>query len=336
MRFRWSLLSLFSLLVLGVALGACSACGPQPVDRPQWNKSFNAETTGWLLSVAGASPQDVWAVGGSPDDGVVVHYDGQSWQPEPIPDEVPLVNWVHVLPNGTPVMACNDGMIMWRQGGEWRTRSTPTDQDLWGVWGESLDNLWAVGGSGRETGEAVIVRNESGAWEKVDVPSLERPGVRAFFKVWGTSPENLYIVGQNGVMLHWDGSSLEETGVGVSVDLISLWGTGPDDITVVGGRSNGVVAHWDGNDWRSKSLAPTPGLNGVWMDEPGEAWAVGVSGTAVNIDTETLEATVRTTPTNLELHGAWGLSDEMVWAVGGSLGRPAPFEGVMLQYPLEE
>jgi hypothetical protein len=325
---RWLLFFVvFSPLVFG-------ACGPQPVPQPRWDKSFNAETTGWLLSVAGASEQEVWAVGGSPDDGVVVRFDGQSWKPETIPDDVPLINWVHVLPDGTPVMACNDGMVMWRQGGEWRTRQTPTDQDLWGIWGLSLDNLWSVGGSGREGGEAVVVRNETGTWEKVDVPELERPGVRAFFKVWGTGVDNIYIVGQNGVMLHWDGAELTETGVGLSVDLISLWGTGPDDITVVGGRSNGAVAHWDGDEWTSTSLAPTPGLNGVWMDEPGEAWAVGVAGTAVNIDTETLEAELKTTPTSLELHGAWGLSGEMVWGVGGSLGRPAPFEGVMLQHPL--
>ncbi|MGM0555257.1 MAG: hypothetical protein ACQEVA_02665 [Myxococcota bacterium] len=264
-----------------------------------------------------------------------MHFDGQSWEPEPIPEEVPLVNWVHVLADDTPVMACNDGMVMWRQGGAWRTRSTPTDQDLWGIWGQSLDDLWAVGGSGREDGEAVILRNESGAWEKVDVPSLERPGVRAFYKVWGTGNDNIYIVGQNGAVLRWDGSSFTELGLGVSVDLISLWGTGPDDITVVGGRGNGVVAHWDGTQWRSKSLAPNPGLNGVWMDEPGEAWAVGVAGTAVKIDTETLEAELRTTPTDLELHGAWGLSGDRVWAAGGSLGRPEPYRGVMLEHPLE-
>ncbi len=48
-------------------------------------------TTATLYGVWAAGPSDVWAVGGTPEGGtakpndVVLHYDGSSWQPSPVP-----------------------------------------------------------------------------------------------------------------------------------------------------------------------------------------------------------------------------------------------------------
>ena len=94
-------------------------------------------------------------------------------------------------------------------------------------------------------GDAPYVLHYDGEqWSLAPIPELERPGVRAFFKVWGSGPDDIYAVGQNGAVLHWNGTEFTELGVGVSQDLIGIWGTGPDDVTVVGGRGTAELAHF--------------------------------------------------------------------------------------------
>ncbi|NJK33030.1 MAG: hypothetical protein HC927_11815, partial [Deltaproteobacteria bacterium] len=56
-------------------------------------------------------------------------------------------------------------------------------------------------------------------------------------------------------MLHWDGSAWTQELAGTSADLISLWGSGDDDVLAVGGRANGVLVRWDGSAWQALSLA---------------------------------------------------------------------------------
>ena len=63
---------------------------------------------------------------------------------------------------------------------------------------------------------------------------------------------------------------------------MNLWGTGPDNIVAVGGRSNGMYAHWNGSEWRSEVLPGEPGLNGVWVNPEGIAWLVGERGQSYN------------------------------------------------------
>ena len=312
------------------------ACGPNGGGNngnngtaAKWEEAFDASDKGWLLSVAGSSASDVYAVGGTPDEGRIWHFDGSSWSEQPVPEGVPLLNWVHVFDDGTPIIAGNDGMILRRQAGQWVAESTPTEQDLWGVWGANRDDIWAVGGNGRDENAATIVRLQpDDSWKEIVLPAMERPNVRAFFKVWGTADDNVYIVGQRGAVLHWDGAELGELLVGTSQDLISLWGTGSDNIVIVGGRSNGVVAHYDGAEWTTQSVAPAPGLNGVWMKEPGVAWVAGNNGTLGRLDVDRLTLETDAVSTNLDVHAVFGVGGER-FAVGGNFQVPqGPYEGV--------
>lgn len=327
----------FALLAAGLLLAGCGLFEKKddPPDGGQdggqqvsWEAAgFDAGSFGWLLSVAAAGPDAVWTVGGEPDAGAMKFYDGEGWSDVEIPDGVALLNWVHVFDRETVFVAANDGEVLRRKsGGGWEVQSTPTDQDLWGIWGDSPDDLWAVGGSGRQGGEATVIRNQGSGWEKVQVPDLQRSNVRAFFKVWGTSADNVYIVGQNGAVLHWDGQALQEELAGTGRDLISLWGTGPDNIVVVGGRGNGVVTHWDGSKWTATSLAPLPGVNGVWMQEPERAWIAMETGKVGSVDLSGSEPTVDSTQldTQMSVHAVFGLESMGLYAVGGSLRSPRP------------
>ncbi len=328
--------------VLGLALaGLVGGCGggSDPGGHGQqvrWQQSLDAAGQGWLLSVSGTA-SDVYAVGGAPQRGRLWRLDGSGWSEEEVPEGVPLLNWMHTFADGTHIVAGDHGTILRPQHGVWHRVDTPTDQDLWGVWGASPDDVWAVGGNGRDADAATVLHFVGGAWQVVPLPHMERPGVRAFYKVWGTGADNVYMVGQNGAVLHWDGAKLREELVGTSRDLISLWGTSADNIVMVGGRSNGVLVRWDGQKWRSFSLAPLPGVNGVWLESAKRGWISGNSGTIARVKlpadaAEPPSVSAVETGTRLEMHAVFGVGAGSVYSVGGNFQQPqGPYDGIALQ-----
>jgi len=324
-------------LCLAFVLAGC----PSGDDPPsyEWEEAFDASSTGWLLNVWGPSGDDLYAVGGSPDTGVMMHWDGESWSEVDLGLDVPLLNWIYGFGPDDIWAVGDDGTIIHWDGSEWTLvpPATPTDQNLWGVWGASSDDMWAVGGNGRAEGQATILRYDGSEWSAVEVPELMRSMVWAFFKVWGTSSDNVYIVGQRGAVLQWNGTELVEHLVGTSDDLISLWGTGPDRIGVVGGRGNGVVSTWDGTEWHTESLAPLPGLNGVWTRRPDVLHVVGIEGTIAVVDFETLEYRDDYQDTRLAFHAVFGDDGDKLTTVGGNLANPAgPYQGIAYTRDLRE
>lgn len=307
-------------------------------EQPSWQEAFDAHDRGWFLSVAGRSDDQMYAVGGEPGDGGMMRREGGDWRSVDLPDDVPLLTWVHCFEDGQPVVAGDDGTILWKRDGEWEVQQTPTDQNLWGVWGTSPENVWAVGGNGDEaTGEPTVIRYDGTSWSTVEVPDLEHVDVHALFKVWGTGPDDVFIVGQQGLVLRWNGEELVEQFTGTSEDLISLWGTGGDNIVAIGGRSVGVVARWNGIEWTSTRLDGLPGMNGIWMQRPDRAWIAGVNGYLGSLDPEapleTLEIVRIETQKNF--HAIYGLDGAGLFSVGGTLtSRDGPFEGIAMEREL--
>lgn len=315
--------------IFAIALTGCPDDG-----TGGWVEAFDATETGWLLSVWGPSGDDLYAVGGTPTRGVVMRSDGTTWAPVDLGQDVPLLNWAYGFGPDDITVVGNGGTILHYDGAAWTAQTTTVTEDLWGVWGAAPDDLWAVGGRGRAEGQDTLLHYDGTSWRKVATPTLTRPNVFAFFKVWGTSADNVYVVGQRGAVLRWDGSTWTEALVGTSEDLISLWGTGPDQIVIVGGRNNGQVVRWDGTEWTQASLAPLPGLNGVWMDPatPGEATIVGVGGTVATLDVATLdyvdESPLEVSP-SLDFHAVFGDGAGHRAAVGGNfLAVDGPYQGV--------
>ncbi|MCA9550648.1 MAG: hypothetical protein KC933_11480 [Myxococcales bacterium] len=311
-----------------------------PNDPEGWHPAFDADATGWLLNVWGPAGDDLYAAGGAPEAGVVMHYDGAAWTKLDLGLEVPLLNWSYGFGPDDITVVGNGGTILHYDGSSWSVQTTTTTEDLWGVWGSDPSNLWAVGGRGRAAGQDTILHYDGATWTKIRTPELSRPNVFAFFKVWGTSKDNVYVVGQRGAVLHYDGSTWTEELVGTSEDLISLWGTSPDQIIIVGGRNNGQVVRWDGAEWTRKSLAPLPGLNGVWMRDATTAHVVGVGATIATVDVATLtytDASPLDADPTLDFHAIFGDSQGKLTTVGGSLNQvTAPFRGIAYVRELQD
>lgn len=313
---------------LAAVLAGCGS-DEQPSQAPTWGPAFDAVSFGWILSVWGPSSDELYAVGGEPDRGRIRRFDGQAWTDVELEFEVPLLNWAYGFGPNDAFVVGSRGTVL-RYDGTWTRTASVTDQDLWGVWGASADDIWAVGGS-VFGGQPTILRYDGTAWSKMAFPTLSKARVNAFFKVWGTGPDNVYVVGQRGVVLHYDGVELRELLVGTTRDLISLWGTGPDRIVIAGGRANGEIVTFDGTEWRNIVVAPNPGLNGIWMRRPDVAHLVGVNGTVLRLDFDSGEVTNESPrEVTTDFHAVYGAPDgERMVAVGGNFQFvDGPFQGV--------
>lgn len=329
-------LRFFLALLALLALGACPS-DPKPPEG--WSPAFDATDTGWLLSLWGPSADELYAVGGDnqPSRGVVMRRSRNAWNEVELGVEVPLLNWVTGFGSDDVIFVGDAGTIVRGDGETWSLQESPTEQDLWGVWGSAPDDVWAVGGVPFPGGEPTIVRWNGDVWTRVEVPELMRANVFAFFKVWGSGPDDVWIVGQRGVVLHWDGESFTEELVGVDADLISVWGIGPDRVAMVGGRGNGWIVTWDGTEFRRRQPPALPGLNGVWMRSPSDIHVVGEQGELARFDFDTLELEDEFFPeTNLAFHAVFGDVSRLT-AVGGNFSAPnGPFLGIAYERSLTE
>jgi hypothetical protein len=321
---------------LALAAILLAACTPEP-EPPRWTVGLTqGPEVGALLSAWGPSRAEVYAVGGNPDAGALLRFDGREWAAEALAEGFPLANWVY------GVEGSGGGTILWIAGnygqaarrgvdGSWTVMDLGTSSALWGIWGTADDDMWAVGGN-IPGDEPILAHWDGSAWTLEDIPPLDRE-LDALFKVWGTGPDHVFAVGHRGVILHYDGSGWVQQLAGTSVDLISLWGSGPDDIVAVGGRSNGVIARYDGQGWTSELIGMLPGLNGVWVDDAGVGFAVGTEGVVIEIAAGSFEwIDLDRSARPQVLHGAFGLGDGARFGVGGNLLFSPPWTGVIVQY----
>jgi hypothetical protein len=261
----------------------------------------------------------------------MVRWDGAEWRSLTFPDTVYALNWVYGV--GEDRFAVGDyGTVIHRVGDDdgtpWEEQDCDTNLNLWGVWGVAADDVWTVGGDGFMR-PPVMCHYDGSAWEVVDLPGTDTMS-RALFKIWGVDANDIWAVGHRGLIFHWDGSDWTEQTSGTSLDLISLWGTGPDNVLAVGGRSDAVVLRYDGAQWSAMEMPGFPGLNGTWMDPDGLATIVGSMGRIDTVAAGTLDAASDGMVTNLALHAVFGTPEGTRFAVGGSLDLSPPYTGVIL------
>jgi hypothetical protein len=287
-----------------------------------WEPAFDATDLGWMMSGWGPGDGTLWVVGGQLQNGRIFHQDAAGWNEVDIGVSVSLLNWVHGTSRSDVFAGGNDGSILHFDGTTWTLQPTPTDEPVWGLWAVSPDDVWAVGGDVASSNPPFVLHYDGQAWSAATLPSIVRPGVHALFKAWGATADDVYMVGQNGVVLHYDGQSFTELFVGVSQDLIGIWGTGAADVVIVGGRGTAEIVHYDGDQWQKAPASALPGLNGVWTRSPGVAHAVGVNGTVIRVNPATLEVTPETAPTSLDLHGVFADARGQLIALGANFVVP--------------
>lgn len=319
--------SVSSRWILSVAFVLAAGCGDDA--GPQW-QAVHRDRPGALMSVWAGAPDDVWAVGADAGDGPeVLRYDGDVWHREATGADGDLW-WVHGFPGGPVFLGGEGGLILRWDGTAFTPMTTPGTQTVFGMWGTSPTDMWAVGGNLGGASGAFAWRLDGDAWVEVEGFPAELAATDAVWKVWGRSATDVWFVGTNGLILHHDGNQFAREDAGTSVGLFTVHGTA-DRVVAVGGFGTGVILVRDADGWTVASPDGAPGLIGVY-ETAGDGYAVGSDGAVYHRaeGSEAWELEPTETGVYVSLHAVCTDDDGGVWVAGGQL-LSAPFtSGVLL------
>lgn len=303
------------------------------------NVSFSeaaSDANAAFMSVGGTGPNDVWLVGATPvlnTAPTVLHVVDGEVSPVLLPT-LHDVWWVHAFAGGPTYFAGGGATVVRGEGGTYERMDTPgfAGQTVFGLWGASEDDVWAVGGFAGRAGFAWHWNGTS--WTDMDLPAdLPRADdgeIPSLFKVWGRSTDDVYIVGGVGTILHWDGETLSNVPSGTCEQLFTVSGN-DDTVLVVGGGSAGVALEGDKNSgFENITPVGAPLLQGLFVDARGGAWAAGAGGAAFYRGATASEWTfvdLGFAEAPDSIHAVWS-DGEHVWAVGGGVLTPTLDSGV--------
>lgn len=264
-----------------------------------------------LQSVAGTSPDDVWAVGYTSGKGhlvpVILHWNGQNWRVTHLATTRPPAGslgsvvaisasdaWAVGAVNG-PKAGEQSTLIMHWNGSTWTQVPTPgLGRASWllDVAATSASDAWAVGADGPRTD--LILHWNGTKWTLIHE--------RSYISIMGVaavSPRSAWAVGAGwdprvgegvGVrMIQWNGAAWQATpglslARGVTLTAVAagsvtnVWAAGTAG-GIDGRKAHGVlVAHWNGSRWSQRAIPELPGYSsvlGLSVISADDVWAVG-------------------------------------------------------------
>ncbi|MDB4961826.1 MAG: hypothetical protein JWP01_1825 [Myxococcales bacterium] len=319
-----------SLFVALCFLAACGGDDGSPVQEEGHWQLLGEGRPSSLLAVWSSGVDNVWIVGGREGAGAgptVLHYDGTAWTKL----DTGMVNvdlWqVFGFADGTVFLGGSNGTILRYRNNTFEKLTTPSTDIVFGLWGSSPDDVWAVGG--QTTGRPFIWRYQGTAFTSVPgIPAGITTG--AVWKVTGRAADDVWMSASQGYVLHWDGQTLSNEMIGGNDEsLFSIGCTAELCLTAGTNGSNGVLYENSGAGWSSK--VPTedgPVWRGVTPagDDPyivGQFGAVARRGTGKYI-------TEKHALTSESLHSAWVDDDGNLFAVGGKFDRALTIDGVVI------
>ena len=282
-----------------------------------------------LLSVSGTGPKDIYAVGADPKDGrgpLVLHYDGTGWDRLDSGASGDLW-WIGVQPIGNAFYLSGDGGLILRYdlaSHQFSRETTPGSERIYGTWGASPTDIWAVGGAVESPDTGGVIWHYDGVnWTSLDLSAVREGGIPQLFKVWGRSTGDVYAVGFRGIVLHWNGATWSQVPTPNINDrqLFTVHGNDQRVAAVGGFFAEGLLIERVGSgDFLLASPNGAPQLNGVFYSAGNVGVAVG-NGLSVATHDESGWNTIDegTDDEGRDFHAVWVDSEDGIWAVGGDL-----------------
>jgi hypothetical protein len=239
----------------GMSTGLLGAAGGR-WRLADWRTGFGA-TDIWA-----AAADAVYVVSG---EGSIRHFDGSSWSASPVGFIGIALQGVwgagedHVFAVGGFATAGGPMVFEGSLGGWLPMVFEPevSDGDLLAVHGVSVDDVLAVGTGG------LAARRRAGT-RTMDV--LDTGTTETLRDVWMASATEAFAVGDNGTLLHWDGTAWTSmTAPGdpwEGVPLTGVWGSSATNVFVVGAGT--LVLRYDGTGWTASYPDVMGDLTGVW------------------------------------------------------------------------
>ncbi len=269
--------------------------------------------------------------------GLVVEYDQLTQSQMPV--SITIKNDVKTL--------TNDSMVRRNAGSDFEVVDTGISKNIYGLWGSTPNNLYAVGAQG------TLVHWDGGAWSAQATITKED-----LLGVYGTDASHVWVVGANSAAGSFDGTgwktvAVQSTGVnftGVfaasdgqggsavyasstmgtynlgSIGGVPTWikspnqfanfrgvhGSDKDHVWAVG--MTGQIAMWTGSTWKSQVSGTAIALNAVWAASPTSVYAVGEAGQILHFDGSVWKPMA--SPIKTTLVDVFGTSESDIWAVG--------------------
>ncbi len=195
------------------------------MDTTSHNFTWDIQTIGVFQSslndVWGSSASDVWAVGSITDTTAgffpnAAHFDGTHWT-----------------------------LVQIEEGFQ-----------IFGIFGFSSNNIYAVGTNGRVYHWNGINWGQQACLGIGDGCAGLLNGV-PLTAVWGTSSNDLFVVGDSGVIVHYDGQTWTKMPSGTMLTMRDVWGFSSNDIYSAGADffgNTGILLHYNGVLWQKVSV----------------------------------------------------------------------------------
>jgi hypothetical protein len=204
-----------------------------------------------LAGVWSDGPSNAWAVGNA---ATILHWDGTKWSvvSDILHPIAGVDNYNAVWGTGSDVwIAGANSVLHCRSVSACSNDPVSGGDSLYGIWGTSSTNAWAVGAHGK------IMHYDGAQWTSVTTPTAHR-----ITRVWGSGASDVWAVGDTA-LVHYDGTSWTNNAAGLSklyenvgpaliqpstnAFEVGLWGSGPKDVYV--GTWLGQIYRWDGMQW---------------------------------------------------------------------------------------
>ncbi len=161
---------------------------------------------------------------------------------------------------------------------------------------------------------------------RVNPTTITTPQIRA---LWGSSSNDVWAVGDQGIVLHFNGTSWRRFIVsGVASRLLAIWGTSASNVWAVG--EGGTMMRWNGRAWSRYTpmmLSTRVHYNDVYATSANDVWFAGDDGTIGRYDGTTDSVLPSLAGNNLLT--IWGSSPSNVF-IGGDLGMVLRWDGTTL------
>ncbi len=187
---------------------------------------------------------------------------------------------------------------------DWTSMAGGTSNALYGVWGNTPNNVFAVGAN------STILHYNGTSWTPMTID-----GVYTLYDIWGSSESDVFAVGTNGtvgIILHYDGNAWSQLLSG-GHPLHGVWGTSGNNVFFIG--EHGMIFHVENGNWTSMTFG-TSNLYDIWGSAADTIFAVGSNGTILRYNGSNWQS--MSGNTSETLYGVWGTTGMNVFW-GGTL-----------------